>query len=874
MIVRIYRALLRLLLPSRFNDAFADDMTAVFGEIARERGARALIGELPGLVRLAVRSRRADRTTRAHDVTTRLEENVFDSLAQDLRFAARTLRRAPLFTVVAVVTLALGIGANTAIFSVVDAVLLSPLHLSDPDRLVAVSEIPNAATTFAIGSTSPGSFFDWKEQAKTMQIAGYTPVSRVLVGRGEPEQLVGTTSIGGLLQVAAVHPLFGRALTLDDEAADAPQVVVLSFDLWHRLYGDDRRILGQTLNLGGVPRTIVGVMPAGFTFPGAPNDFWVPSRLDAKFRANRDQYFIAAIGRLAPGATMEQARTEMRLESQRLIRDWPKYNQGTRIDVAPLRDAIVGATSQRLWVLMGAVAFVLLITCANLGNLLLARASARQREFAVRRALGAGATRVGRQLLTESLVIALLGGAAGLVAGKAFLKLVLAAQVTTNLPRSEEIALDGRVLLFTLVASLLAGLFFGVVPAWQFGRAPAAGALRDGDRGSTGSQFTRGVLVVAELALAMILLAGAGLTLRSFALLERVNPGVRSDNVLTFSLSPRSPTPGFFTTSLDRIRALRGVTNAAVVTTLPISGRGIGAWFNRIDRPLPENVQPTGEAYRVVTPEYFATVGIRLVAGRQLNQDDRKEAPAIVVNEALVKKYYPGENPLGKPVYLGAPDNRLFQQAPIVGVVSDTRDLGLGSDPVPTVYMPLAVMPSWPFFSYVVRTTGNPATLMPDVRRIVRELDPAVPIRDVATLDDVVSAAVAPARWSTTLLTVFAALALVMAVLGVFGVLSFLVTQRRREIGIRVALGASPSSVRALVVRRGLGLAAAGLAIGGLGAVALTRFMSTLLFGVTATDPVTFVLVGLVLAVAALAASYFPARSATTVDPIIALRAE
>jgi putative ABC transport system permease protein len=615
-------------------------------------------------------------------------------------------------------------------------------------------------------------------------------------------------------------------------------------------------------------------MPAGFTFPGAPNDFWVPSRFDAKFRANRDQYFIAAIGRLAPGATIDQARAEMRLESQRLTRDWPKYNQGTRIDVAPLRDAIVGATSQRLWVLMGAVAFVLLITCANLGNLLLARASARHREFAVRRALGAGATRVGRQLLTESLVIALLGGAAGLAAGKVFLKLVLAAQVTTNLPRSEEIALDGRVLVFTLVVSLLAGLLFGVVPAWQFGRAPAAGALRDGDRGSTGSQFARGVLVVAELALAMILLAGAGLTLRSFSLLEHVNPGVRSDHILTFSLSPRSPTPGFFLSSLDRIRALPGVTNAAVVTTLPVSGRGIGAWFNRIDRPLPDNVQPTGEAYRVVTPDYFATVGIRLVSGRQLNQDDRKEAPAIVVNEALVKKYYPGENPIGKPVYLGAPDNRLFQQAPIVGVVSDTRDLGLGSDPVPTVYMPLAVMPSWPFFSYVVRTTGNPSMVMPDVRRIVRELDAAVPIRNVATLDDVVSSAVAPARWSTTLLTVFATMALVMAVLGVFGVLSFLVTQRRREIGIRVALGASPSSVRRLVVRRGLGLAAAGLVIGGVGAMALTRFMSTLLFGVTPTDPMTFTLVALVLAAAALAASYFPARAATTVDPIIALRAE
>jgi predicted permease len=874
MTVRIYRALLRLLLPSRFHDAFANDMTAVFAELAGERGWRALIDELPGLIRLAVRTRRSDRTTRAHAVTTRLEENLFDSLAQDVRFAIRTLRRAPTFTLIAVVTLALGIGANTAIFSVVNAVLLSPLRLGDPDRLVAVNEVPKGSTTVSINVTSPGSFYDWQSQSKTMQLAGYTPVSRVLTGRGEPEQLTGTTSIGGLLQVTGRQPLFGRLLTLDDEAPDAPQVVVLSLDLWHRLFGDDRRALGQTIDLGGVPRTIVGVMPADFTFPGAPSDFWVPAQLSATFRGNRDQYFIAVIGRLAPGATLDRAHAEMQLESARLTREWPKYNQGTRIDVNPLRDAIVGSTRQRLWVLMGAVAFVLLITCANLGNLLLARATTRRREIAVRRALGAAGNRIGRQLLTESLVIAIAGGAAGLGVGKVFLKLILAAQVTTNLPRAEEIALDARVLVFTLVVTMIAGVLFGSVPAWQLARSSAAGVLRDGERGSTGSHVARGSLVVAELALAMILLTGAGLTLRSFAFLERVNPGVRADHVITFSVSPKSPDLSFFPTTLDRIRALHGVTNAALVTTLPVSGRGVGAWFNRIDRPLPDNVQPTGEPYRVVTPEYFATVGIKLVSGRLPDQRDRLEAPAIVVNEALVKKYYSGENPLGKPVYLGAPDNRLFNSAPIVGVVADTRDAGLGSDPLPTVYVPLAVIPKWPFFSFVVRTTGDPAAVMPDVRRIIRDLDPSVPVRGVRALDEVLSAATAPARWSTTLLTVFAALALAMAVLGVFGVLSFLVNQRRREIGIRVALGASPTAVRRLVVRRGLGLVIGGLAIGGLGAMTLTRFMSTLLFGVKATDPATFAVVAIVLASAALMASYFPARSATTVDPIIALRAE
>jgi putative ABC transport system permease protein len=874
MTLRIYRALLALLLPSRFHDAFADDMTAVFAELARERGPRAVVAELPGLIRLAVRARRSDHTTRAHTVSTRLEENMLDSLIQDLRFALRALRRTPGFALVAVLTLALGIGANTAIFSVVNTVLLSPLRLGDPDRLVAVNEVPKRATTVSINSTSAGSFFDWQSQSKTMQLAAYSPVSRVLTGRGEPQQLIGTMSIGGLLQVTGVQPLFGRLLTLADEAPDASPVVVLSFDAWQRLFGDDRRILGQTLDLGGVPNTIVGVMPQAFGFQGASNDFWLPSHFDAPTRANRDQYFIIVIGRLAPGATIDQARTEMAVESARLTRDWPKYNQGSRIDVAPLRDTIVGNVGRQLWVLMGAVGFVLLITCANLGNLLLARATTRQREIAVRRALGAGGWRIARQMLTESTVLAALGGVAGLAVGKGFLKLLLAAQVTTNLPRAQEIVLDGRVLLFTLAASVLAGVIFGSAPAWQLARGSSGSALRDGTRGSSGSPWMRNVLVVAELALAMVLLTGAGLVLRSFSLLQGVNPGVRADHVLTFSLSPRKRDPSFFPATLERIRALPGVRSVAIVSVLPVSGRGVGAWFNRIDRPLPDNVQPTGEPYRVVSLDYFSTVGIALRSGRLLGDQDTRDTPAIVVNQALVKKYYPGENPLGKPVYLGAPDNRLFQSAPIVGVVADTRDIGLGSDPLPTVYIPNAVMPQWPFFSFVVRAAGNPTSLMPSIRAIVHELDATVPVRNVQTLDDVVSAAIAPTRWSTTLLGTFAALALVMAVLGVFGVLSFLVTQQTRELGIRIALGASSGSVRRLVVRRGLGLVAPGLAIGVAGALALTRFMTVLLFGVTPTDPLTFVGVSALLTVAALLASYLPARRATRVDPIVALRTE
>jgi len=364
------------------------------------------------------------------------------------------------------------------------------------------------------------------------------------------------------------------------------------------------------------------------------------------------------------------------------------------------------------------------------------------------------------------------------------------------------------------------------------------------------------------------------LLLRSFTRLQRIDPGIANTNVLTFRVGLRDSNPAFFATSLEQIRALPGVRSAAVVSQLPVTGRGGGAWMTRIDRPLPAGVQPTGEVYRVVTPEYFATVGMRLKSGRALSTQDRREAAAVVVNEALAKKYYPNENPLGKEIYLGAPDNRLFEHAPIVGVVGDTRDAGLGSDPLPTIYIPLAVMPSWRSMSYVVRTDGDPTTIMGSARQIIRALDPALPIRGVQTLDDVLDTAVAPARWSTTLLGVFAAVALVMAVLGVFGVLSFIVTQRTRELGIRIALGASSGAVRRMVVWRGLLLGAGGLTLGFFGAMLLTRFMGTLLFGVTPTDPITFVGVATVLMGAAVLASYLPARRATRVDPIVALRAE
>jgi len=883
MTVRVYRALVWLLLPTGFNDAFADELVAVYTDLDRAAQARsgrvgawrALIGEIPGLVRIGFRERRTHRTVRARRVAPRLEDNMFDSLVQDATFAVRSLRRSLGFTIVAVGTLALGIGANTAIFSVVNSVLLSPLKLHDPDRLLAVGEDSKAATTVSVRSTSPGSFFDWKTSSQTMDLGAYDAgYSRTLTGRGEPQQLVGTQIIGGLMDVLGVRPLLGRALTVADENPGAPPVFVLSFDAWHRVFGEDRDVVGKAFTINGVSRTIVGVMPAGFTFPAAPNDLWFPGQLDAAFRVNRDQYFLSVVGRLRPGATIERARLEMNGVMDRLTRDWPKFNQGNRIVVQPLRDTIIGGVQSRLFVLMGAVAFVLLITCANIGNLLVARAAARRREISVRRALGAGTGRIARQLITESVLLAVVGGGVGVAIGKGFLKLLLAGQVTTNLPRVEEIALDSRVLLFTLGVSVFVGLLFGCMPAWHLTRDRFSDGLREGTRGSARHQWTRNTLVVVEVALAMILLTGAGLLLRSFALMERVDTGVKPDQVATLSILKRKPDPAFVPALIERLRGIPGVQSVAITSMLPISGRGIGAWFNRIDRPLPDNVQPSGEGYRVITPEYFATVGIPLKAGRMFDANDRREAPAIIVNEALVKKYYPNENPLGKPVYLGAPDNRLFDSAPIVGVVGDTRDAGLGNDPLPTVFIPIAVMRNWPFYSIVIRHSGSSAPIVASARRVVREIDPTMPITNVQTLADVVSSATAPARWSTTLLGVFAGVALITAILGVFGLLSYTVTQRARELGIRIALGASSQGVQRLVLSRGLLLVGAGLALGLVGALLLTRFMQSLLYGIAPTDPITFIGVGVLLMLAATAASMIPARRATRIDPIVALRTE
>ena len=884
--VRAYATAIRCL-PRRVRDDYARQMIEVFADLeadARRRSGwrgsmAALLAEAPGLLSLTADGWRDAWQMRGmhrmpmSDSPTMRHPDMIDALRQDLRYAARALIRTPGFTCVAIISLALGIGANTAIFSVVNGVLLQPLPFAEPDRLVAIGEGAQDDPPGQQNSTSPGTFFDMQAQARVFSgIAAHTGNQGALVGVGEPEMLQGNLSIGGLFDVLGVRPLLGRAPTIAEETADAAAVVVLSHATWMRYFGGDSAVIGRTITLGGGTSTVIGVMPESCSFPDARTQYWMPWRLTPALRINRDQYRLRVVARLRPDVSMEAATAELAVVAARLRADWPQYNTNLRLDAITLRESIVGDAERPLHLLMGAVALVLLIACANIGNLMLARAAGRRREIAVRQALGAGRGRIARQMLTESITLALIGGLAGVFIGRWLLS-VLVSSSTVGLPRMDAIRLDAPVLLFTLVISALAGIAFGVLPALRLSSARATEALRSGNRAPGGDRWARSVLVVSELALAVVLLAGAGLLLRSFALLQRVDPGFPTERLLTFST--RNGTPGFFPASLDRIRALPGVREAAIVSTIPVTGWGNGAWFNMIDRPVAPGETPPGVAYRVASPNYFPTVGIPLRRGRLTTEDDRLDNhPSVLINEALAREYWPDGDPIGRDIYLGAPDNRIFPRATIVGIVGDTRDAGLNADPVPTVFIPSGMMPTWPIYSYIIRTATDPMALAPAIRGEIRALDASMPIRDVRTMDDILAGAVGPARWTMTLLGLFAGMALVLAGVGIFGLLSFTVAQRTRELGIRMALGAAPRAVRLMVIAQGMALAGTGVVLGLAGALALTQLMSTMLFGVQATDPLTYGGVAVVLIGVAGLASYLPARRATQVSPMVALQSE
>jgi len=887
----LYRAALRLL-PSETRRRHGDAMAAVFAEQVRDarrqcgRWAvlRLAAAEFRALVRFAWSERRLSPGSRqgrhpAWSPQPERNHSMMAAVAQDLRYATRLLRRTPGFTLVCVLTMALAIGANTAVFSVVNGVLLKSLPFVEPDRIVVFGH--RAEGDGVLDGTTPANLYDWMSGVAAFEAAaGFAPTERIVTHRGVAERIRGGLSVGSIFSVLGREAAEGRTLTAADDEPGAEPVMVLSARLAERYFVDQPRI-GQSLTINGTPHTIVGVMPHDFAFFDYDYEYWIPARFDAAFRGNRDQYFLVGVARMAGRTPRAQAEAQLDTVMASIRRDDPQFTQDAAATVVPIKQALLDGVETRLLVLMGAVAFVLLIACANLGNLLLARASTRQREMALRHALGAGHGRLVRQMLVESLLLAAAGGVAGLLLGAGLLP-VLLGWLPDTLPRLKGIALDRTVLVFTIAVSTLAGLLFGAVPAVQLATGPPMPSLRDGARGSARGGLVRSGLVSSELALALMLLVGAGLLVRSFTQLVQVSPGFVADRLLTFTVSLPTATyatpvqrRAFFERAAEELAALPGVRSVTMTTTLPVTGRGNGAWFNIIDRPLPPAEKPPSVPNRVVRANYFEVMAIPVLKGRSFVPDDGLDGTrAVIISESVARRFFAGEDPLGRHIYMGTPDNRVVPDSEIVGVVADVKQAGLAEASPETVYVPHRLVPAISTLSFALRTTILPAAVSTVVRDAIRGLDSGVPIVRLQTMEDILGRATWLARSSMILVAVFAGLALVLAVIGVFGVLSYTVNQQTTEIGIRMALGASTRNVMVLILGHGLRPVAVGLVAGGIGALMLTRFMESLLFGVTPTDPLTFAAVALLLAATAATAAYLPTRRAINVDPVRALRQE
>ncbi|HKH49586.1 MAG TPA: ABC transporter permease [Thermoanaerobaculia bacterium] len=808
---------------------------------------------------------------------------------QDVRYGARVLAKNKGFTAVAVLTLALGIGANTAIFSVVHELLLRPLPYAGAERLGLLWEITPEGRHQ--NSSSPANYRNWQTQSTTFEsMAAFTDRRISLTGGGgEPEELIVQYATPELLRVLRVEPAFGRFFTSEDAVEGAGKVVVLSHGLWKRRFGGDPHMIGKPITLSGAPTTVIGILPPGFqwyirqsaTTGGRPAEVWMPLALPAEGPRTRGRY-LSVVARLKPGAAFEQAGAQMRTIAARNEIESPEYNKGFGGEIVPLREQLVGNVRPALLILLGAVALVLLIACANVANLLLSRAAAREKEIALRTAIGARRARVVRQLLTESLLLAVLGSLLGLLFAWWGLKALVAIS-PADLVNLEGVGLNLPVLAVTLAVSLTTGILFGLVPALEATRLNLNDALKEGGKGtgqSARSQRLRSALVITEIALALVLLAGAGLLVKSFVGLQRVNTGFNPENVLTMVLrlpgakyKEETQLTAFFNQTMERLRTLPGVRNVGMVNYLPFYG-GLGSATDFIveGRPAPPpGLAPTTDV-RVTDGGYFAAMGIPLLRGRSFTGVENREARhVILINDALAQKYFPGENPLGKRIAVNMSDEPFPSE--IIGIVADVKHESLVTDAPPTVFMPFPDLP-YPFMTLVLRTAGDPADLVPSVRSAIRAIDPEQPIADVRTMRRVMSEFNGRARFNTILLGLFAALATILAAVGIFGVMSYSVTLRTREIGLRMALGAQPGQVLKLILKQGLLLTLIGIAVGLAGALALTRVLSGLLFGVGSNDPVTFATIVVLLTVVSWIACYIPARRATRVDPLLALSAE
>jgi putative ABC transport system permease protein len=805
--------------------------------------------------------------------------NSIEALIQDLRYGVRTLMKSPGFAFVAVLTLALGIGANTAIFSVVNGVLLRALPYYEPERLVMVwADRPILQAQIGLDDfpVTVADFIDWRNQNQVFeQMAAMFAPRMNLTGGSEPESVVGLRASASLFPLLGVRLAAGRAFLPEEDRVGADLVVVISHGLWQQRYEADPNIIGQKIILDNEAYTIIGVTAPNFQFPRRGEvDLYLPTAFSPEQLNNRRRSFLTVLARLKPGITVQQASADMNSIARRLTEQYPHTNTGKGVRLTPLHQQTVGKARTALLILLGAVGFVLLIACANVANLLLARAAGRQKEMAIRAALGASRWRVVRQLLTESLLLATSGGAAGLLLALWGVELLLSV-APDNLPRAYDIRLDTRVAGFTLLVSLLTGILFGLLPALQASKIDLSVSLKEGGRDAAGllRRRLRGFLVVGEVALAFVLLVGAGLLIRSFARLTGVDPGLDPRGVLTMDiLLPDAKYSGgrgtaFFQQTLERVRALPGVEAAAVTNSVPLSGSHASTDFGIEGKPAPTQ-QTFNAGVRIISPDFFRTFRIPLVEGRLLAESDGANAPpVVVVNESLARIYFANEYPLGKRIkYKG-----VFRL--IVGVVVDVKYSALDEEAKPEFYLTIAQLPPTSM-SMVVRTSGDPLQMLASVREQVWAVDKDIPITNIETMERLMTKSVAPRRFNLLLLGLFALVGLALAAVGLYGVMSYTVTQRTREIGVRMALGAQTGDVLRLVIREGMKLALIGVSLGLGGALALTRLLKTLLFDVSATDPLTFIVIAAVLIIVALLACWIPARRAASMDPLVSLRVE
>jgi putative ABC transport system permease protein len=806
-----------------------------------------------------------------------------DEMIQDLRFGLRMLLKHPGFTLIAALTLALGIGANTAIFSVVNAVLLRPLPFAEPERLMWLWD------TTPQNSAMPASlpdFLDWKEQSRSFEhLAAFQSGPMFLdTGDGARETLVGqvTPEMFALLRVS---PTPGRSFTAEETLPGRSRVAVLSRALWQNRFGSDPNVIGRTVELSGAAYTVIGVMPTDFSFPNQPNqvDLWRPLPIDPD-RLDRGPHYLRVVGRLRPGVTDAAAQAEMSAIAARLAQQYPEKIAGHGVRLEPLRDVIVGDIGPALFILLGAVGFVLLIACANVASLLLARVAVRGPEIAVRTALGASRLRIMRQLLTESVMLSVCGGGAGLLI--AFWSVNWLVSLGTGMiPREREIAVDPRMAGFTLLISVATGVLFGIAPALEVSGAVHADALKGGGRASAGAHRNRfrSALVISEVALSFVLLIGAGLMIRSFAKLNQVDPGFNSERTLTMGVTLlRSKYPedervaSFYSQLLERAAATPGVESVGAISGLPLSGSSVNLPFTIEGRPpVARQAQPITE-YRIVTPRYFESIGIPLLAGRDVTETDTKQTPnVVVINEAFARRHFAGENPLGQHIRLQVQERDPLL---IVGVAGNVRHFGLEEQPFPEVYVPFLQHPLSKTYqrsmTIVARSKTEPGAVTGSLRAALTSLDKSLPVYALKPMSEYLRDSLARRRFNLILMSVFGGVAMALAAVGIYGVISYGVTQRTHEIGIRLALGAQPRQLVNLVVRQGMALAFGGVALGLLAALSLTRLMKTLLFEVSPTDPLTFIAIALLLTFVALLAALVPARRATKVDPITALRCE